>query len=279
MKHIQAFELDTIADCLNIEGGRPEKHMRAQCKGKFLWVNCSLDLDRPAVDGVNFTAVLNDPRGFPLLENVFDNLNEHHCLAAFLMIIQYYIVHAHQLLEKEDYNENVKITIHLHQDPSRYEWCEIIQKYLSTTERPKYIIIEYLTDKLPTYFTEENSDYRETDILISLSQDAGLTPKYMPGTLHIFNTFIPFDAKTNIIYKKDEYTVNNDLFVRLDNILQSKYNQLAVSYVNENFKSHNPCKVNDKAHIFTRSDFIESICLEVKGIWEPENKHQEILIL
>ncbi len=273
---IKSSELYEIADCLNIEGGDPERRLVQDHKDnqtKFIWANIIIDLDRPLIDNVIFEEIWNDNR-FPLLENRIDNLNEHHFLAAFLMIIQYYIQNATLLLQKKTHN--IKITIHLHQDPSRFELCDIINRYLhDLIPIPENIELEYLTDT--PIFRQIATNYSTTDILISLSQCAGLSPQYTPGTLHIANTFYPFDGNT--IYKSQAYTVNNDLFTRLPKILESEYNQLSVDYVNSHYKSYNPLKKDHQAHKLQQSDFIESKVLQISGLWNPTDKEQLISIL
>ena len=277
---VKSSDIDQIADCLNIEGGDPYRRLinhkdnHKDSHKKVIWANIILDLDRPLIDHVIFETIWNDNR-FPLLEPRIDNLNEHHFMAAFLMIIQYYVSNCHKLLEKEDYNENVKITIHLHQDPSRIEILTIIKGYLAKIARPKYITFEYLTDT--PIFNKTVTNYKDTDILISLSQCAGLSEKYLPGTLHIANTFLPFDGKT--IFKSKEYTVENDLMTRLPDILASKYNELVVEYVNKTYKSYNPLKKDDKAYKFKDSDFIRSKVSQIDGLWNPIDGNELISLL
>ncbi|MCJ7637363.1 MAG: hypothetical protein MUO21_07720, partial [Nitrososphaeraceae archaeon] len=222
---VKSSELHTVADCLNIEGGDPLRRLIQDHKnnpGKFLWANVIIDLDRPIIDGIIFETMWNDNR-YPLLENRIDNLNEHKYMAAFLMIILWYIDNAETLINKKD----IKITIHLHQDPSRSKICQIINNYIhDLLPIPENIKLEYLTDT--PIFRQTTTNYTETDILISLSQCAGLSPQHMPGTLHIANTFYPFDGNT--IYKSKAYTVDNDLFTRLPEIIKSEFNKLSVNY-------------------------------------------------
>jgi hypothetical protein len=276
MSYIKVSTLDTIAFGLNIEGGDPYRRLQHDCKDKpFIWANLILVLDRPLVDNVVFDEIWNDNR-FPLLENRIDNLNEHHFMAAFLMIIQYYITHAHKLLNKKS-NQNVKITIHLHQDPSRIPLCDIINKHLCMLMNvPNNIELEYLTDT-PIY-NKTTTNYAETDILISLSQCAGLSLEHIPGTLYVANKFIPYDVNTSMVNTLQKYRVVNDLVFRIGRMLKSEYNIKSVEYVNQNYKSNNPGKINNKAHVLTSNDFIDTTILQLDGLWNPKNKNELVLI-
>jgi len=278
MSYIKASDVSKRFFGLNIEGGDPYLRLAKDHEGslkKFIWANLILVLDRPFVDHVVFEELWNDNR-FALLEPRIDNLNEHHFMAAFLMIIRYYIMNAHDLLGKRD-NEYIKITVHLHQDPSRIPLLDIINQYLDAlhqTDWPKVVLVEYLTDTDQIkYFQGTPTDYTQTDILISLSQCAGLSEDYLPGTLHIANRFVPFSISKGctVIEESKEYTVDNDLFTRLDDIIASTFNEESVWYVNKYYKSENPVKHNHQAHLFTKNDFPETVILQVDGIWNPKD--------
>ena len=279
-----------IARGLNIEGGDPymrmikdHNHIGRNNFHTIVWANIIVVLDRPLVDGIVFEDIFNDNR-YPLLENRIAELNEHHFMAAFLMIIQYYVQNATKILNKME-EENVKITIHLHQDPLRMELCNIINKHLCMLmEIPNNIEIEYLTDT-PTYSHTE-TDYSDTDILISLSQCAGLSPLSPPGSLFVSNTFIPYEVGSemvpgNILLDK-KVIVPNDLKYRMSDILSSTFNLKSVDYVNNHYESFNHEKQNNKQHVaryFTQNDFNDTPILQVNALWNPVNKNEVVNVV
>jgi hypothetical protein len=278
MSYIKASDVSKRFFGLNIEGGDPYLRLAKDHEGlanvnKFIWANLILVLDRPFVDHVVFEELWNDNR-FALLEPRIDILNEHHFMAAFLMVIQYYIMNAHTLIGKRD-DEYIKITVHLHQDPNRMGILDIIDSCLNAlhcTDWPKNVLVEYLTDSDSIkYFKGTKTDYAQTDILISLSQCAGLSEDYLPGTLHIANRFVPFSKGCTVIEESKEYIVDNDIFTRLDDIIASSFNEESVWYVNKYYRSENPVKKDHHAHLFTKKDFPETVILQVDGIWNPKD--------
>jgi len=276
MIRIKACELYRISDGLNIEGGDPYRRLKKDhaTKSKFLWVNLIVVLDRPLIDNVLFEKIFNDNR-FPLLENRIDNLNEHQFMAATLLIMQYYIHNCRELLHRRDSNP-IKITVHVHQDPLRMELCKIINKHLCMlTDIPDGVEIEYLTDT-PTY-NKTVTNYADTDILISLSQCAGLSPIHESGALYISDTFVPFRTKGNI-HVNQQYKVKNDLIRRLGRILRSEFHLKTINYVNQHYRSYNPLKHNDKTKVLTKNDFIRTPILQVDGLWNPTDENQIILV-
>lgn len=70
---------------LNIEGGFPQRDLiKTNPNGR--WVNIIFVLDRPLIDNITFDEILSNNK-YPLLESAIDNLNEHHFLAAYLMVM------------------------------------------------------------------------------------------------------------------------------------------------------------------------------------------------
>lgn len=276
MIRIKASELYRISDGLNIEGGDPYRRILKDHKNgsRFLWVNLIVVLDRPLIDNVVFEEIFNDNR-FPLLENRIDNLNEHQFMAATLIIMQYYIHNCRELLHRRDSNP-IKITLHLHQDPLRMELCRLINKHLCMlVDIPEGVEIEYITDT-PTYDKTE-TNYTETDILISLSQCAGLSPMHEPGTLYMSNAFVPFHTNGSIGVNK-QYKVKNDLIRRLDRILKSEFHLRTIHYINEYYRSYNPLKHKHRTKVLTKNDFIRTPILQVDGLWNPTDKNQMIVV-
>jgi hypothetical protein len=266
---------------LNIEGGYPYLRMLVDHNWKnhnLIWANIILVLDRPLIDNVVFDEILNDDR-YPLLENRIEEINEHHFMSAFLMIMQYYVENCHSLLGRDE-KKSVKITVHLHQDVKRIELLDILDRHLEMLIKvPHTVALDYITDT-PTY-VQTKTDYSSTDILLSFSQCAGLDPRYQAGDLLVADTFIQYSIDDSTINTRNEYKVPNHLISNLDKIVQSPYNQMSVDHVNSNYISHNLNRHDrgDKAHYLTRDDFHHVKMLHVDKLWNPKDKNESVNIL
>ncbi|XWV26537.1 hypothetical protein QJ857_gp0530 [Tupanvirus soda lake] len=263
-------QLYQLAGGLNIEGGYPILDLlKTNPKGK--WINLILVLDRPLVDNVTFDELFLNNK-YPLLENAIDNLNENHFLASYLMIVGYYIDNIHKICNKNE-TEYMNITIHLHQDIASIALLNLLKKYVDDMIKNnqlenKKININYLTDN-KTYVCSEHN-YGNTDLLISLSQCAGLDPKLLPGSLIIPNKFVPYDIDTNTVYESLSYNVPNLLNQDLNSIIYSKFNSYSVKYINDNYTSANPNK-KFFAKNFSQNDFNFTNILQVNELWNPTN--------
>ena len=161
--------------------------------------------------------------------------------------------------------------------------CELLSLCLDK------ISISYRFDN-PTYIGTSH-DYNNTDLLISLSQCAGLTPKFKPGDLIIPLKFIPYDIQNKIIKLSEAYRVHHELFDidhykrddkngfwRLDDILASKFNKFAVNFINDNYQSKNTAKSENKAMEFTRKDFNLGRIAQVNCLWNPTDPSELVYI-
>ena len=277
-----------FAKGLNIEGGYPwiklmKDNQHKLDKNKFLWINLILVLDAPLFTNILFDDLLKDTK-YPMLENRIEEINEHHFMASFLMILKYYIINGRKLTNKKE--GPMTLGVHIHQDINCKSLIKLIDEHLTnfiSLHEYQTVNIRYLCDN-PIYMTT-NPDYKNLDILISLSQCAGMKADEShkngdPGTLYISNTFVPYSIDYKKIYNYLEYRVNNDLITRLEDILNSEYNEEAVTYVNKNYVSFNPDKNKKfKAHILTKNDFIETKILQVDKLWNPEDKEEEIIVI
>jgi hypothetical protein len=267
-----------IAGGLNIEAGRPYHDLKRYQKDS-LWVNLIVILDRPIVDSVLFSTILEKitQNNYPLLENAIDELNETHMLSIFLLTILYYIEEGKRLLNKE----NINIRIHVHQDKLSQNLIKILDNYLQLllvklSISTKDINISYQTDDY-TYVSSSH-EYNNIDILISLSQCAGLDPNHNPGKIYITQTFIPFDIKTNQIDLSNQYTVENDIFNQLENMVKKDYNQTIALYLNSDYQSANTNKQH-LAKTICLNDFIPTTFLQVDDLWNPTDINSVVSIV
>lgn len=266
-----------IAPGLNIEGGLPYLDM---IKDPKIWVNLVLVLDRPLVDGVVFDEMLELLNSgnieYSILENTVENLNEHQFLAVYLMIIGYYIEMSINNIKLE--TRQPKLIVHIHQD-GNLKSCQIlrdlIKKYVDNMmiHFDMRANIEYEVDKY-TYITTKHK--YDCDVLISLSQCAGLDPKLEPGALIVPNEFIPFSIKDNVINIDKTYKVTNDLRDSIGNILNSKYYKYAVEYIDSNYLSSKLSKNGKYKAEVKLENFSFGSILQVNDLWNPTDQNKTV---
>lgn len=283
MNQLQINKLYTIAGGLNIEGGLPAQYLLRDNPDKIaIWSNIILILDRPIIDNVLFEEL--DKRmkscNYPLLENTIDEINEHQMFAIYLMVVGYYLKHGRNLLCKNA-TDSLSITIHLHQDYASRELNSILSDMINNLCENFKInmsntMIQFKIDN-PIFISTEHN-YNDTDILISLSQCAGLDPYLKPGEMIISNEFIPYNIITKEINIKVKYTVENDLLKSIDDILKSPYHEYSINYVNDNYVSVNKTKQHN-ARKLIGSDFNVTSILQVDALWNPLDEEELVTII
>jgi hypothetical protein len=306
MSTITISELGKIAGGLNIEGGIPSIQLLADNLGTNTdqtryWANLIVVLDRPILDNVLFDDLFkNNP--YPLLENAVSNLDERLFLSVFVTTILYYLKNAPALTKK--YKSRIKITIHIHQDIKSKYLVHLLDTYLADLlQNPNIIIdtsnivIEYRTDDHtytsnnfyivdptdlddPILIKESQNKYADTDILISLSQCAGLAEKYKPGQVLLVDNFIPYDIKTNQIILSKKYTVPNHIYDKLEKVLDPKLSSIVVDYINKNYTSPNPEKASfAPLDSISPNDIKLTNILHVKELWNPTSGSDVVSIV
>lgn len=250
---------------LNIEGGFPCRDLPRTS----LWANAILVLDRPLIDLINFDEIVkNNP--YPLLENAIPEINEKQFLVLYLSIIEFYLKNGPKLLNKA----NPTMIIHIHQDPNCAPLIKIltdllIKRGLSVSS------IKFETDK-PNYQSMNHGKYT-CDILISLSQCAGLDPDVPAGSMLISDTFIPLDLDNSMLLLDEKYTVKNSLMEHLPQIFEQDVEDV-VNFINSEYVSFNPNKHSQMAIIPKPSDFIRTNIIQVDKLWNPEATLAQITI-
>src|SRR5690349_10394666 len=118
-------DLRFVADGLNIEGGSiSRKYLR---EGQ-IWANLCVILDRPFVDGVEWEQLTNS-NIFPLKEASILSYNEAQVNLTYALILQYYLTHAHKIVNKAD-RETVRILIQVHRNTSGPRHVELLEQLL-----------------------------------------------------------------------------------------------------------------------------------------------------
>lgn len=270
---ISISDLHTIAEGLNIEGGYPYHYLiRDNPNKKVLWANIILILDRPLIDNILFEELDKKMKeeSYLLLENTIDEINEHNMFAIYLTILCYYLENGKKMLGKSS-TDKLHITVHIHQDIVGMNINNLLKKYLCDVCQHfniamTNIILEYRTDKFT--FVSSEHDYTDTDILISLSQCAGLGYESKPGDMIIPETFIPYDVTNKTINIKESYKIKNHLIEILNDILFSKYHNFSIEYINDNYESANKNKKHNAMKLHN-IDFIVASILQVNALWNP----------
>lgn len=263
-------ELYKTAGILNIEGGFPCHDLRRGGPGK--WVNVIVVLDRPLVDHVLFDDLFaNNP--YPLLESALDELNEHHFLSVYLTLLGYYLENGRRITGK-GVGDPLRVTVHFHQDVRCRPLVELVTSHLRDLVRHfgldlSGIEVEYRTDFHTYANPQTDRHYEGTDLLISLSQCAGLDPALEVGALVLPRRFLPYEIGTGTVHVGAGYTVENDLDVRLGDVLASRHHTYAVDYVNTHYVSANPAKGSHRASPLSVADFKVSDVLQVDALWNP----------
>lgn len=285
MAFLAVNQLHDIAGGLNIEGGFPSIALNQTCQHSDakLWANLILVLDRPLVDHVIFDEIvrIKTDNQYPLLENAIEEINECHFMTAYYMIIAYYYNEGRQILNLNN-NQSLGITIHVHQDRNCQPLLDLIQSMVNDViceSKDKNVNVSIRSDD-PSYASNlTNKDYQNTHILISLSQCAGLDPKYATGSLLMSSTFVPYDIENREIRTHSEYQEKNDLIQRLNVILSSHYNQFAVNYIRQNYQSANCVKLaRDCSQLMQITDFPETKILQVDQLWNPISPDELVLV-
>ena len=258
-------ELYSLAKGLDIEGGWPAQDLN---NGK--WINLVIVLDRPLIDHDLFDDIFANNK-YPLLENAIEQLDESRMLVAYLTIIGYYIYNGRNMVGIST-SDTLRITVHIHQDVTCQPLIDLLRSYVDDLFSMESVTIDYCCDqkwyKRRTY---------QTDILISLSQCAGLS-ELEPGTLLVPDTFIPYDIKNRAVHITRQYFVNNDLIGKIKDILNSKYHELSMKYIQQHYISANK-KKQHKARLLIEEDFHQTAMLQVAELWNPKNPEEEIHII
>jgi hypothetical protein len=189
---------------------------------------------------------------YPLLENCIDELNEHTFIAAQLMTMAYY---------RKNYPKS-SITVHIHQNTKAEEFVKIIDDLYNLSFGKPAISFSYRTDD-PTYKSE---NYEDTEILVSLSQCAGLDPEIPPGALILPKDFIPYNIRDKTVLLSNKYSVPNDLNNTWKLILEDPLFEKCNTIVNTNYKSANKTKINHRVDII---NVYHADVLQVTDLWEP----------
>lgn len=284
MTTIAIKDLHKIAGGLNIEGGSPVSLLKTSetQDRKKIWANLVVVLDQPIIKNETFEQlmVIVDNHKYPLLENAVDDLNEHKFLAASLMLIVYYMKNGKTLLRRQG---NICISVHVHQDKASYRLVLLLQEYLAAILdiidfKDASVLVDYRMDN--KVYRNEDHHYNDTDILISLSQCAGLDPRFPAGTIIVPQQFIPYNIDANTIDMKGTYVVHNDVIDRLPDILNNiARKEVIIRYVNAKHVSANLSKRNHRVEDLTESDFVVIEILQVDQLWNPTDPDALVQLL
>ncbi len=315
---IRIDKLGKIAGGLNIEGPNPYKTFQ-KTNRNGIYVNVIVNLDRPLIDNVVFDEIykLKAKHNYPLLENAILDLNENKFLTAYLSVSLYYIHYAYTVLKKpknkitihfhqdkncvelikifdkllkelrnicylnnEHFKEHkITVEIEYRNDNNRHNVIDP-DKYDEKTDIKTDQKIPETRDFHQLLNVNPNYNYGDTDILISLSQCAGLNSKHETGAIFVPYKFIQYDISKKTIYaSKPEYIFNN----LYDHNVLNKFGtgpflHIVANYVNSVYKSANIDKKH-KCPLLSSSDFIRTPILQVTELWNPVDRSELITVI
>ncbi len=240
---------DTGSLGLNIEGHRPYLLLDGA-----KWVNLVMVLDNPVFsDNFDELIRIKEENNFPIIENVKSDIDEFKIFAVMIMIIKYYA------------RNHKKVIVHVHQFPENA--IQFIDFFKTIIDEP----VIYFFDT-PT-FMDTMIDYGDCDVLISLSQCAGLSKNFSAGTLIIPEEFIETQIINDELYISERrHIVKNDLTYTIGEIIRSDLNEECCKIVSTKYVSANPQK-NKTIDIVELEDFHEGKILVVDKIWSPKTKN------
>jgi hypothetical protein len=259
---ITTGELHLLASGLNIEGGWPRLDLLGVSPSTS-WANVVVVLDRPLVDGRMFDHIKQTrvKNGWPLLENVIEELDETRFLRSLLRILAFYL---------ERYQ---RVVVHVHQAPEDAAGLVGILTPAAAALRTKFpgLPVRWRTDD-PFY--TRRSPPTDCDLLLSLSQCAGFQRHLGPGSLIIPQRFIPFDPDTDIVDLSNAYEVINVLTKDWPYVESDIQNFNWAEQFLINYKSPNPNKSHSSlATSRGQPTLLNATILQVRNLWNPLKKH------
>lgn len=278
---IKISELEKHASGLNIEGGYPYNHItnNGELSNK-IWVNSVIVLDRPLIDNLLFDVLFKrfTDNSYTLLENVIPEINEPDFIALYCSIIMYYVYNCESLLNKD----KAKIVVHVHQDKHSINLINILKKYVDDLIKQ----FDINTDKFTLTYTTDDFHYQNTtpykpedaDILISLSQCAGVDRKIKAGDILITNKFIPYDIDNNVVRTDNTYYTDNHLVKTIDSVVNSAFMRCVANTINTDYVSSNKLKTQ-KADISGIMNKIHNLpILHVNALWNPVDEDEPVTL-
>lgn len=297
-QQVQRISLASIekvvgAKGLNIEGGSPHRDLLETSRIALpRWVNLVTVLDCPLDPcGGNFEDLLKEDRDLPLLENRIHSINEPQLIYVYMTVILDCVLEQARQTSREP-GKYGKIVVHIHQFRSfGGRWIALLKGLLNhfAEEHSREQlegrsvsldqVIDWRSDQDTYADSGTDRDYQGTLVLISLSQCAGLSPEYPPGSMFVPNEFIPFDLDQGVILGNQRYAVDNALTPELLlEILQSPLGMHVCNFVNQYYRSSSEAKKGDPAHIARVPEASPVHCvplLQVSRIWNPTHAEKQ----
>jgi hypothetical protein len=191
---LKESQLGYLADGLNIEGGRPGKLLellqlsKDNKNGQPIWANAVMVLDTPLkVCEAPFSSWVSRARalGWDRLESLKEEINEKQMLAMILSWIHFYTV-----------TRGKKLLVHIHQGkPHGEAWIKWIKRGMQDGEtlftwKEKVSFVTDDPDFLGIDAEQLRDIYTKAEVVLSVSQCAGLDPVHAAGTWLLPEWFI-----------------------------------------------------------------------------------------
>lgn len=254
--------LSWYGGALNIEGPRPFIRLHAENltqDARPLWLNAAMVLDCPLADNREHKAretfaqieARQLQNAWPILENAIVDINEHQMLAFMLAFVQGALELARTQAEAR--GRQVCVCVHVHQFAANAAF--FIAFLRQHVQVPDVARIEYTHDQTRdasgkgTFLTDYACTavrYAGVDMLISLSQCAGIDQELRPGDWVVADHFRHMNISCHPArLSPNELKVHN---AALDGHLIVDF-VCARDVVNRHYRSANPAKAHHRAHM------------------------------
>jgi len=257
--------LPHYADGLDMEGALIWK--RALRKDQ-IWANVCFVLDCPLHAKIDLDEITqNNP--YPLKEASILEYNEKQVALITASILKYYILNTHKLSKRQD-DEVAVLVVQVHRNSSGPKHIKLLKHILNTCLEDVKLENNMCTIEFRFGTVLKNiDDYKEADVVLSISLVAGFNLKWKSGTALIPETFIPFDTYNMTLAKSLSYQPQNHLLKVLPEVIALATDGL-IEEINSNIHSPNPKKDKQKARKLRMEDFHRSAILQSNGMFYPK---------
>ncbi|MCC2645963.1 MAG: hypothetical protein K0R02_28 [Rickettsiaceae bacterium] len=275
-------DIKKFGDIINIAGGRiPHDRL----KNGQVWGNICFVISNPLEEDLSVAEWIGRKK-YPLKETYMQNFNEAQVYYTFATIIRYYILNAHSIAKKSP-NEEVKIVVHIHRNSSAESFIKYIQETIKdsfpelarfTQEKNVFdpllfnrihlssnVTVDYRYGYLPNSLI----DYKDANIVLSISPVASINQNLQPGTIVTPTHMVPMSLDSMTVMASREYKVSNHIVEVADKIIQSQ-DARALSVVNNRHLSPNPLKRDLKAELIKKDIFLPTGLIQVDGYFNPK---------
>lgn len=281
VKTISLQNLDQYADGVQLEGGYVYKKLKPGQK----YANVSIVWDLP-LKGLEASEVFahGDEK---FRESRLEQYNEHQVIHLIAALTLYYLrksapgqksVFLFYIGKKSSLNlfEIVERVLTKYDPQLRIDRDDNSGTHIGRLRDSGGHSIEFITH----YSWLSTKAFEDAAMVIGFSWNGAFNKAYKSGDLVIPTSFLDIarGKKFSVLFVDDKYVIKNDFQDNLQKFLRAQDPRL-VNIVNGEFKSENPLKITEQAHLFEDKDFHQNATL--LGTWdilEPSQWPQDVVI-